>query len=74
MACVDRENVALIRELLVFIEVLFGDVVFGNFAGLNFTPLGVVGLFYPFDNSGLEGIPFVEEFADAFRVRTFDLR
>jgi hypothetical protein len=43
---------------LIFIEVFAGDVVFGDFVGVDFGFVGVVSFLNAFDYSGFEGVPF----------------
>ena len=54
---------------LVFIEVFAGDVVLGDFVSVDFTFVGVASVLDALHDLSLEGVPFLEQFVDALRVR-----
>src|SRR5215471_2023614 len=54
--------------ILIFVQVLLRDVVFGDLAGPDATLVGVGGVLDSADDAGLEGLPFLDQFLDALGV------
>ncbi len=49
-----------------FFEILGGNVIFGDFVGVDFGDIGVGSVFNAADNAGFEVLAFFDEFGDAF--------
>ena len=52
------------KRSLVFVEVFAGDVVFGDFVGVDFAFVGITGVLDALHYFGFEGVPFLEQFVD----------
>jgi len=59
---------------LVLVQVFFGDVVLGHFAGANFLTLAFSGLFDAGYDSRLEGVALFQQFVHTFGIDTLDVR
>jgi hypothetical protein len=59
--------------LLIFVQILAGHVVLGNFMGVNFFSFGVAGMFNACDGLSLEGVPLFQQFVNAFGIRLFGI-
>ncbi len=57
--------------LLIVVQILLGNVVLRNLAGMNFADSGIVGFFDAAYDPSLEGISFFQQFVDALRIRAF---
>jgi len=53
---------------LVFIDVFAGDVVFGDFVGVDLGFVSVVSVLDAFDNIGFEGVSFFEQFVHTLGI------
>lgn len=52
--------------ILIFVEILAGNIVLGHFVGVNFTLVGIFGGLHARYDVCLEGVPFLEQFFDTF--------
>jgi hypothetical protein len=50
--------------VLLLVEILSGNVVFGDFVGMNFLFLGFASSFHATDHVGLESVSFFEKLID----------
>ena len=60
-----------LADSLVFIVVLAGNIVLGNFVGANFASVGVSGVLHPFHYLGFEGVSFFEQFVHTLGICAF---
>src|SRR5579862_8087406 len=58
----------------ILIQVFVGNIVLRHFVGVNFPFVGVIGVFDASDCVCFEGVPFVKQLVDAFRICTLDVR
>ena len=63
-----------VQRLFILILIFFGDIVLRNFVSMNLFFIGIPGIFHSGDDSGLERVPFLDEFVDAFGIHAFDVR
>ena len=57
---------------LVFIAILAGNIILGDFMRVNFSSVGVPGILHPLHGFGLEGVSFLEQFVHTLRIRTLE--
>ena len=60
-----------VSPILVFVEIFFGNVVLGDFVGVNFPLIGVVGFFHACNHAGFEHVSFFNQLFDALRIHIF---
>ncbi len=56
---------------LIFIQIFLGHVILRHLVGMDFLPFVIVGLLDACNRFRLKGVPFFEQFIDAFRIRAF---
>lgn len=61
-----RFKPVFLQDALVFVEIFTGDVVLGNFVGVNFLLVCILGGLHAGYNVSLEGVPFLQQLLDAF--------
>lgn len=62
---------SLDRDLrLILVEIFFGNIVFRHLAGANFF-VAIVGSFYAANDARFEGVSFIDQFTNAFRIDEF---
>src|ERR1051326_2970873 len=68
----DRSVKPMLGTALILVKVFFGHVVFGHFSRSYFSLVSIVGPLDTFYPTRFEGVPLVEQFADAFRIGTLN--
>src|SRR5215469_4745688 len=68
-----RSTIDMYCPLLVLFEILGRDVILRNLPGPDFGCLRLGSLLNPIDGARFEGLPFVDKFLDALRVRFRDI-
>jgi hypothetical protein len=57
---------AIGQRPLIFIQVLVGDIIFGDLMGMRFPGVFIVGFLYPCHRAGLRDISLLHKLIDAF--------
>ena len=72
-ALLDLRAALLSPRCLILVEIFLRHVVFWELAGSDFSFIGIISLLHTFNSFSFEGVSLIEQFTDAFRIRTLNL-